>query len=94
MIDNGSTDASAEAAEQAGARAIRMGSNAGFARAVNRGIAECGTEYVALVNNDIEAAPDWLSQLAAALHAGRSRTPKRDGRGAAGVRVHQLQPDG
>jgi GT2 family glycosyltransferase len=67
VIDNGSTDGSAAAAEQAGAHAIRMGSNTGFARAVNRGIAECRTEWLALVNNDIEAAPDWLAHLAAAL---------------------------
>lgn len=67
VVDNGSADGSAEAAEQAGARVIRMGSNAGFARAVNRGIAECRTEWLALVNNDVEAAPDWLAHLAAAL---------------------------
>jgi GT2 family glycosyltransferase len=67
VIDNGSTDGSAEAAEQAGARAIRMGVNAGFARAVNRGIAECRTEWLAVVNNDVEAAPDWLAHLAGAL---------------------------
>jgi GT2 family glycosyltransferase len=56
-----------EAAESSGARVIRMGSNTGFARAVNRGIAECRTTWVAIVNNDIEAAPDWLACLAAAL---------------------------
>jgi GT2 family glycosyltransferase len=67
VIDNGSTDGSAEAAEDAGARVIRMGSNTGFACAVNRGIAECRTELVAIVNSDVEAAPDWLAHLAAAL---------------------------
>jgi GT2 family glycosyltransferase len=70
VIDNGSTDGSAEAAEEAGARAIRMGTNAGFARAVNRGIAECRTECLAIVNNDVEAAADWLEHLAAALQDG------------------------
>jgi GT2 family glycosyltransferase len=67
VVDNGSSDGSAEAAADAGARVIRMGANFGFARAVNRGIAECRTEFIAIVNNDIEAAPDWLARLAAAL---------------------------
>jgi len=39
----------------------------GIARAVNRGIAECRTEWLAVVNNDVEAAPDWLAHLASAL---------------------------
>jgi GT2 family glycosyltransferase len=70
VVDNGSSDGSAEAAEQAGARVVRMGSNAGFARAVNRGIAECRTEWLAIVNSDVETAPDWLAHLAAALDDG------------------------
>jgi GT2 family glycosyltransferase len=67
VVDNGSTDGSPEAAGQAGARVVRMGLNTGFARAVNRGIAECRTGLVAIVNSDVEAAPDWLAHLAAAL---------------------------
>ena len=67
VVDNGSQDGAAEAAEQRGAMVIRMGSNAGFARAVNRGIAECRTEAIALVNSDVEPEPDWLEKLAIAL---------------------------
>ena len=67
VIDNGSRDGSPEAAEQAGAKVIRNAANEGFARAVNRGIAECRTEFVAIVNNDVEAAPGWLAQLSASL---------------------------
>jgi GT2 family glycosyltransferase len=67
VVDNGSTDGSAEAAERAGARVVRMGSNTGFARAVNRGIAECRTTRLAIVNSDVEAAPEWLERLAATL---------------------------
>ena len=44
VIDNGSSDGSAESAVQAGARVLHMGANLGFAAAVNRGIAECRTE--------------------------------------------------
>ena len=66
-IDNGSSDGADEAAAQAGARVIRLGANYGFARAVNRGIAECRGELVAIVNSDVEAAPEWLARLADAL---------------------------
>jgi hypothetical protein len=63
VVDNGSTDGSAESAEAAGARVIRMGWNSGFARAVNCGIQAAHTEWVAVVNNDVEPAPDWLERL-------------------------------
>lgn len=63
VLDNGSRDGSAEAGERHGARVIRMGANLGFSRAVNRGIQECRTPWLAIVNNDIEPAPDWLRRL-------------------------------
>jgi hypothetical protein len=63
MVDNGSEDGAPEAGERLGARVIRMGSNTGFARAVNRGIQECKTEWLAIVNSDVELAPDWLERL-------------------------------
>ncbi len=63
VIDNGSDDGAPEAAERLGARVIRMGSNTGFSRAVNRGIRECTTEWLAVVNSDVEPAPDWLYRL-------------------------------
>ena len=62
-VDNGSEDGAPEAAEALGARVIRMGQNAGFSRAVNRGIQECATDWVALVNSDVELAPTWLDKL-------------------------------
>src|SRR5439155_7758803 len=68
-VDNGSTDGAAEAAEQAGARVLRMGANLGFSRAVNAGIEACRTDLLALVNTDVEPEPEWLSRLAAALES-------------------------
>jgi glycosyltransferase involved in cell wall biosynthesis len=59
VVDNGSSDGSAEAAERGGARVLRMEINAGFSRAVNRGIQESRGALVAIVNNDVELAPDW-----------------------------------
>jgi len=71
VVDNGSEDGAPEAAEALGARVVRMGENAGFSRAVNRGIRECKSAWLALVNSDVELAPTWLERLmAAATSAG------------------------
>ena len=67
VVDNGSSDGSPEIAAKWGARVLRLASNQGFAYAVNRGIAESSAEAIAIVNQDVEAAPDWLQRLAAAL---------------------------
>jgi glycosyltransferase involved in cell wall biosynthesis len=40
-----------------------MGSNTGFSHAVNCGIQACTTEWLAIVNSDVEPAPDWLDRL-------------------------------
>ena len=63
VMDNGSEDGAPELAERLGARVIRMGSNTGFSRAVNRGIRECTTEWLAIINSDVEPEPDWLGRL-------------------------------
>src|SRR5579859_3258320 len=63
VVDNGSVDGAPEAAEALGARVLRMGENTGFSRAVNRGIQECATPWLAIVNSDVELAPDWLERL-------------------------------
>ncbi|MBI3209974.1 MAG: glycosyltransferase family 2 protein [Candidatus Solibacter usitatus] len=63
VVDNGSTDDTAEACERLGARVLRMGRNAGFSAAVNRGIAESSTEWVAVLNNDVRLECDWLRNL-------------------------------
>jgi GT2 family glycosyltransferase len=70
VVDDGSLDGSAELAESLGARTVRMGAHGGFAKAVNRGIRESRTPLVAIVNNDVDLAPDWLEKLAAALEPG------------------------
>lgn len=67
VIDNGSTDGAPEGAGQQGARVLEMGFNAGFSRAVNRGVEACRTELVAIVNSDVEPAPDWLARLVEAM---------------------------
>ncbi len=66
VVDNGSTDDSAEIAERAGAKVLRLEQNKGFAAAVNRGIEAAETEWVAILNNDVTFEPDWLEKLLAA----------------------------
>jgi GT2 family glycosyltransferase len=68
VVDNGSTDRSAELvrAQFPGVTLLALPSNRGFAGAVNVGIAHAlrsGAEYVALLNNDAVAEPDWLERL-------------------------------
>lgn len=70
IADNGSTDDSADFAERSGARVLRLGRNLGFAPAVNRGIEAATADWVAILNNDVTLAPDWLARLMEA--AGRS----------------------
>jgi len=71
VVDNGSTDDSAAVAERAGAKVIRLGRNLGFAAAVNRGIEAAfleapGADWIAILNNDVTLANDWLATLLAA----------------------------
>jgi hypothetical protein len=66
VVDNGSTDDSAELAERAGAKVLRLGQNMGFAAAVNRGIEAADADWVAILNNDVTFEPDWLEKLLAA----------------------------
>jgi GT2 family glycosyltransferase len=66
VIDNGSTDGAPELARQHGARVIAMGRNAGFAAAANRGIRETRAEWIAVLNSDVELAPDYFATLARA----------------------------
>ncbi len=76
VVDNGSSDDSAELAERAGARVLRLSQNMGFAAAVNRGIEAAGTDWVAILNNDVTLEPDWLEKLLAAGNDARFATGK------------------
>jgi GT2 family glycosyltransferase len=69
VVDNGSTDGAPELARSRGARVISMGRNAGFAAAVNRGIRESRGDWIAVLNTDVELAPDYFATLLAAAQA-------------------------
>ncbi len=78
VVDNGSRDGSAELARSKGAQVISMGRNAGFSAAVNRGIRECRTEWIAIINNDVDPAPDFLERLAQAARQPRVWFAKKE----------------
>ncbi|MGC2423987.1 MAG: glycosyltransferase family 2 protein [Nitrospirota bacterium] len=71
VVDNGSDDGSSEMAAKdfPEVRLIRLEENKGFSAAVNRGIKKSVGELVALLNNDAEADPAWLSELYSASAA-------------------------
>ena len=71
VVDNGSSDLSLEQLQALAPAApiLRNGCNAGFARAVNRGIRATSSEFVLLLNNDAELQPGALAAFAQAFDA-------------------------
>ena len=69
VVDNGSTDGSLELLERnyPEVTVVALPENRGFAGGVNAGIRQGQGEIVAVFNNDAEADPRWLEELAAAL---------------------------
>ena len=69
-VDNGSSDGSSEAIAEAfpEVRTVRVEENIGPAGGLNLGMSEAldgGYDYLLFLNNDIEAAPEMLSELVA-----------------------------
>ena len=68
VVDNGSAGGEvAEAARAAGARVVRLPTNAGFPAGVNAGVAVATGDVVALLNDDAMAEPGWLASAEQAL---------------------------
>ena len=67
VIDDGSTDASAEIAEAAGARVIRLAANGGNAKARNVGIRTASGDAVAWLDSDDYWQPNHLCTVSALL---------------------------
>jgi GT2 family glycosyltransferase len=70
LVDGGSTDGSRRLVSERfpDVTLLALPGNLGFAAAVNRGIRHAlaqGAEFVALLNNDAVAEPDWLACLVA-----------------------------
>ena len=62
VVDNGSTDSTSDMCSSRFSKFgyLRLKTNQGFARAVNAGIRHTDTRFLALLNNDTEAHPDWV----------------------------------
>lgn len=71
MVDDASTDDSVAfvRAHYPEVHVIVMPQNGGFVNACNAGVAATDGEFVVLLNNDTEAAADWLAELIGALEA-------------------------
>jgi len=74
VVDNASSDGTKEllARDFPEVEHLLLPDNAGFARANNEALRralEAGADFVALINNDVEVAPDWLRLLLAAAAA-------------------------
>jgi GT2 family glycosyltransferase len=70
VVDNGSSDGSAEMARsEFGVRVIANAANLGFCAANNQAFAAARGQFIALLNNDAEAVPDFLANLRRAFDA-------------------------
>jgi glycosyltransferase involved in cell wall biosynthesis len=67
VIDDGSTDATGEAAQVAGARVIRHPYNKGNGASVKTAIRAAGSEWIAIVDADGQHPPEDASRLVARL---------------------------
>jgi len=69
LVDNGSRDGSVEHVRSAHpwVDLVTLPDNRGFCGGNNEGIRRAHGRYIALLNNDTEADPDWLGELVTAL---------------------------
>lgn len=70
VVDDGSTDDTAEVARRHGAIVVRHAVNRGIAAARNSGIAITTAPVVAFLDDDCEPAEDWADQLLAGYGPG------------------------
>jgi GT2 family glycosyltransferase len=75
VVDNGSTDGSPALVDEMVAtfpvplRLIRNAENRGFCAANNQGIDASKSHFLALLNNDAEADPEWLAEMLAVMQS-------------------------
>lgn len=63
VVDNASTDGSAELAEERGVEVVRRADNGGFGAAANEGLRRCTTPYLVVLNADARPEAGWLRAL-------------------------------
>ncbi|MGH2772181.1 MAG: glycosyltransferase family 2 protein, partial [Actinomycetota bacterium] len=64
VVDNGSSDGSVEHLKQNWPQAVvaPLKENLGFAGGVNEGVRRAGGQWIALINNDARADPQWVDR--------------------------------
>ncbi|WP_127533299.1 glycosyltransferase family 2 protein [Paenibacillus kobensis] len=67
VVDNGSADGTCEWCAERRISFVSLGGNTGFPTACNKGLRVAAGERLMLLNNDIVATPNWLTNLAAGL---------------------------
>lgn len=69
VADNGSTDGSIALLSNhfSDVKLIRLAQNYGFAEGYNKAIKQVDSEYVILLNSDVETTPGWISPLVSYL---------------------------
>ena len=67
VVDDGSTDGTADAVEATGTRVIRLPHNQGPGAARNAGLSAAGAEIVVFIDDDCLPAPTWLEEILAAF---------------------------
>jgi len=73
VVDNGSTDGSAELVVERfpQVRLIRSSTNLGFAAGCNLGVTASTSEYIATLNPDTRSEPEWLKSLVQGMETDR-----------------------
>lgn len=69
VVDNASTDGAPGVARARGCRVMTLRENAGFARAVNCGWRAASTDWIAILNSDVELDTHWAERLIGAVDA-------------------------
>jgi N-acetylglucosaminyl-diphospho-decaprenol L-rhamnosyltransferase len=71
VVDDGSSDGTSDVLklEWPAAKVIRLDSNVGYTRAVNRGVLAGSADYIVLLNNDVELRADCLERLIAPMES-------------------------
>ncbi|UVI28617.1 glycosyltransferase family 2 protein [Paenibacillus spongiae] len=69
VVDNGSTDGTADICRQEGITFISLASNIGFPAACNMGLKIASGDNLLLLNNDVIVSRNWLSNMLNCLHS-------------------------
>jgi|GEM_PF-2890884 len=70
VVDNASSDGTKEWLSSLDITYLRLEENKGWVGAVNRGLEEARSGYVAFLNNDIRVSSEWLKKLMAHMRPG------------------------